>query len=99
MRLPECDREQSKTWKSERVPVRRGGFIEREQCIKCEHRKAKPHQKKPARLLLRAFPQSDYRDGKAEKKQRRIDDKMFPDKREKFQRMKTDALIDATPRF
>src|SRR5206468_7724123 len=99
MRPPESDCQQSKTGKSERVPVRRGGFIEREQCIKCEHWKAKPHQKKPARLLLRTFPQSDYRDGKAEKKQRRIDDKMFPDKREKFQRMKTDTLVDAAARF
>src|SRR5438046_5358720 len=99
MRPPECDREQSKTWKSERDPVRRRGFVEREQCIKCEHRKAKPHQKKPARLLLRTFPQSDYGDGKAEKKQRRIDNKMFPNKREKFQRMKTDTLVDAAARF
>src|SRR5213083_2938257 len=99
-RMPsESDCQQSKTGKSERVPVRRGGFIEREQCIKCEHWKAKPHQKKPARLLLRTFPQCDYRDGKAEKKQRRIDDKMFPDKREKFQRMKTDTLVDAAARF
>jgi len=52
------------------------------------NRKAKPHQKKPARLLCERFPQCDYRDGEAEKKQGRIDKKMFSDKREKFQRMK-----------
>src|SRR5438105_15361391 len=99
MRPPESDREQSKTRRSECVAIRRGRFIEREQCIKCEDRKAKPHQKKPARLLLRTFPQADYRDGQAEKKQRRIDNKMFPDKREKLQRMKTDTLVNATARF
>src|SRR5436305_4571546 len=99
MWLPESDRKQCKTGESECVPVRRGGFIEREQRIKCEHRKAKPHQKKPARLLLRTFPQCDYRNGEAEKKQGRIDKKMFPDKREKFQRMKTDTLVDAAARF
>src|SRR5438874_283460 len=70
MWLPESDRKQCKTGESERVPVRRGGFIEREQGIKCEHRKAKPHQKKPARLLLRTLPQCDYRDGEAEKNSR-----------------------------
>src|SRR5439155_14707908 len=99
MWLPESDRKQGKTGESECVPVRRGGFVEREQRIKCEHRKAKPHQKKPARLLLRTFPKSDYRNGKPEKKERRIDNKMFSDKREKLQRMKTDTLVDATARF
>src|SRR5205807_10087395 len=79
--------------------VRHSSFIERKKGIKSEHRKAKPKQKKPARQLLRTFPQCDYRDGEAEKKQGRIDKKMFPDKREKFQRMKTDTLVDAAARF
>src|SRR5205085_12221829 len=94
MWLPESDSKQCKTGESERVPVRGGRFIDRQQRIKCEYREAKPHQEKPARLLLRTFPQCDYRDGEAEKKQGRIDKKMFPDKREQFQRMKTDTLVD-----
>src|SRR5438874_12721727 len=98
MWLPESDRKHCKTGESERVPVRRGRFIEREQRIKCEHPKAKPHQKKPARLLMRTFPQCDYRDGEAETNHGRIDKKMIIVKHDKYQRMNNVIRLDTAAR-
>jgi len=95
MWLPKATASSAKLAESERVPFVRRRLIEREQGRKCEIPEGQPHQKKPARLLLRTLPQCDYGDGEARKSRGRIRQENVPPtiNERNFQRMKTDPWL------
>src|SRR6476619_4564170 len=71
----------------ERVPVRCGLVVDREQKIKCEDRYPEPEKIKDFELLPRPAPVPDHRPSHREKKQRREGQKMPEKKTEQLERM------------